>query len=85
MLTCPAWTRTGPPGPGRRRRDPAAALRGEGVRSLGGSLAITAAEETDWYPARAALLDAAAPAIGVGAALACDHVAEVVVRPPLGT
>ena len=29
--------------------------------------------------------DAAVPAIGVGAALACDHVAEVVVvRPPLG-
>jgi len=29
--------------------------------------------------------DAAVAAIGVGAALACDHVAEVVVvRPPLG-
>jgi hypothetical protein len=74
----------------RQVRDTVATLRGDGLRVVwGGSLAITA-EETYSYlvtcegsTADAAV--AAIAAIGVGAALACDHVAEVVVvRPPLG-
>jgi hypothetical protein len=61
-----------------------AALRADGVRVVwAGSLAITS-EETYSYLVSCEDLGAAA-AIGSGAALTCDHVAEVlVVRPPLG-
>ena len=65
-----------------------AELHGDGVRvEWGGSLAITA-EETYSYlvTCEGSVADAAVAAIGIGAELACDHVAEVVVvRPPLGT
>ena len=71
----------------RQVRDTVATLRGDGLRVVwGGSLAITA-EETYSYlvTCEGSTADAAVAAIGVGAALACDHVAEVVVvRPPLG-
>jgi hypothetical protein len=69
-------------------RDTVAALRGDGLRVVwGGSLAISA-EETYSYlvTCEGGTADVAVAAIGAGAALACDHVAEVVVvRPPLGT
>ena len=72
----------------RQVRDTVAALRGHGVRVVwGGSIAITA-EETYSYlvTCEGSTADAAVAAISVGAALGCDHVAEVVVvRPPLGT
>ncbi|MDQ1599457.1 MAG: hypothetical protein QOD68_931 [Actinomycetota bacterium] len=72
----------------RQVRDAVATLRGDGLRVVwGGSLAISA-EETYSYlvTCEGSAADAAVAAIGVGAALACDHVAEVVVvRPPLGT
>jgi hypothetical protein len=71
----------------RQVRDTVATLRGDGLRVVwGGSLAITA-EETYSYlvTCEGSTADAAVAAIGVGATLACDHVAEVVVvRPPLG-
>ena len=41
VLSCPAWTRTGPPVLDRQVRDTVAALRGDGLRVVwGGSLAI---------------------------------------------
>ena len=68
--------------------DTVAALHGDGVRVVwGGSLAITA-EETYSYlvTCEGRVADAAVAAIGIGAELASDHVAEVVVvRPPFGT
>jgi hypothetical protein len=71
----------------RQVRATVATLRGDGLRVVwGGSLAITA-EETYSYlvTCEGSTADAAVAAIGVGAALACDHVAEVVVvRPTLG-
>jgi hypothetical protein len=72
----------------RHVRDTVAVLRGDGIRVVwGGSLAITA-EETYSYlvTCEGSAAQAAVAAIGVGAELACDHVAQVVVvRPPLGT
>ena len=67
------------------RRRAVIASRPAGV-VWGGSLAITA-EETYSYlvTCEGGTAGAAVAAIGVGAALACDQVAEVVVvRPPLG-
>jgi hypothetical protein len=67
-----------------RVRATVAALREDGVRvAWAGSLAITS-EETYSYLVTCADVGAVA-AIGAGAALPCDHVAEVVVvRPPVG-